>query len=987
MIKNIKIHLSILLTFCILISVLVMPVNAVPTKKLISFNNDSLINGDFEVGIEGMTPYGWGMKSIESNFAFSSANDYTQFFTLKTRQDGERKVAELKKNGPGYAVMSSSPIPVWQDANNFGDYLISFDYKIAEINFTPRANCSKCIGNGYAECTFQNHWMGISTLIRQYDKDGNLLDANGNVTTSSTYNQHIYCTDTRKLTIGQEVMSDYDTVKYTVKPFSNTAYVELFIGFGTYENYAFPRILFDNAKFEQIQNNFLFNGDFEDVTSMADGGRTLGTPGPLGWIVYGVNQTGTSYSGYESYNTRYELTVDTENVTVKRKENGTSTENEVTLVNHYAKYKLTDAYMNNGSAPKAYCLATSNKMAIPTDAGKTMSVSYKFKSYAADNNLEYNAWDNSDYRPSVRVNFYKADGSHIGSNYGRFTNLLPSDAPVTDWTEYSYNITIPASSHEAAFFTISFYQGAAMKDAINAVYCFDDINIKYTITDESEASGWSEITVNYDGTLNKDTPTAYNANYSLSTVYDSKRGDVIRLCGSDRRDTQWATGYVAYMSPEKITVSPGEKIIATFDFKVEGFDIATRYHYVNGGILTGNIFANAMSPQIVIHYYNENDEYIGKGAISGFIKENTNWTTAVGGTRAISGAAYIKWGIAIFSGRVHGSAWIEHYYDNIVIKHESDPYWQSAEHSAVIDNTKINLFDKVMLSNCDVNDDTNANILDLVKLGNALVSDVSNKSADINKSGKADAEDSLLLRLKLLGIDAEEEIGGFLAGEAAKTLKDKTAIFFGDSITEAYYSWPLQMAHNYGAKTINAGVRGATVSTTIPGNRVVQQMDAYEDNEYDYVILHGGTNDGITRTKVGEISSGFDPANFDTSTYAGGLEELIYNAYTKFPNSKIGFIVNYAIPLGTGGTVNNMDAYYTVAKQICDKWNVPYFDLYFGTVPGTNISYSYDLLEMDKGIYCETGPEDVHLNGSGYERIAPYIGDWMARMENNQKDF
>lgn len=977
--------LSVLLVFCLLLGVSVIPANAVPTKKYVELENEILLNGDFEVGIEGMTPYGWGLKSIESNFKFSTTNDFTQFYTLKTQLDEDKKVALLQKNGPGYVVMASSPIPVWQDENNFGDYLISFDYRVAEINFTPRASCSSCTNNGYSECTFRNHWMGISTLIRQFDKDGNVLDAAGNITTDQTFNQQVYCTSTRSLAIGHEVMSDYETVKYTVKPSPNTAYIELYIGFGTYDNIAFPKVFFDNVKFEQIDNGFLFNGDFEDETLMADGGRTLGTAGPLGWINYGVNGTGLSYSGYEIYNTRYMLNTASENVTVKRKENGTSEEKEETVVNHYAEYRLTDTYMNDTGA-KGYCLAASNKMAIPAEAGKTMTVSYKFKSYAADSSKEYNAWDSSDYKPSIRVNFYKADGSHIGGNYGRFTNLVPSDAAVADWTEYSYNFTIPADSHGAAFFTVSFYQGAAMKDLINAVYCFDDINIKYAVTDESEASQWSEISVNYDGSKNENA-TVFNAQYSLSLVNDAKRGEVIRLTGSDRTGTQWATGYVAYMSPEKIDVLPGEKIVATFDFKVEGFGLASRYHYVNGGILTGNIFANAMAPQILIHYYNENDEYIGKAAISGFIKADTDWTTAVGGTRAIANAAYIKWGIAIYSGRVQGASWIEHYYDNIVVKHENDPYWQSDEHKAVIENTKINLFDKVMLSDCDVNDDNNTDILDLVKLNEALGQGSDNELVDINKSGKLENEDSLLLRWKLIGIDAEEEISGNISGESAKALNDKTAVFFGDSITEAYYSWPLWMAQNYGAKTVNAGVRGASVSTAFPNNRVIEQMDAYKGNDYDYVILHGGTNDAQTRTAVGEVSEGFDPASFNTATYAGGLEELIYNAYTNFPNSKIGFIVNYAIPLGTVGNASDMSAYFTIAKEICDKWNVPYIDLFFGTVPGTDISYSLDLLDMDKGIYGETGVHDVHINGAGYERLAPYIGDWMANIAENERPF
>ena len=77
-----------------------------------------------------------------------------------------------------------------------------------------------------------------------------------------------------------------------------------------------------------------------------------------------------------------------------------------------------------------------------------------------------------------------------------------------------------------------------------------------------------------------------------------------------------------------------------------------------------------------------------------------------------------------------------------------------------------------------------------------------------------------------------------------------------------------------------------------------------------------------------------------------------------------------------------MSAYFLEAKKICEKWGVPYLDLYFGTteVDGKQVSYSSDLLLTDTDTYfVEEG--DVHLSAEVYDVISPYIGEWIATMK------
>ncbi|MEF9968303.1 MAG: SGNH/GDSL hydrolase family protein, partial [Longicatena sp.] len=84
-------------------------------------------------------------------------------------------------------------------------------------------------------------------------------------------------------------------------------------------------------------------------------------------------------------------------------------------------------------------------------------------------------------------------------------------------------------------------------------------------------------------------------------------------------------------------------------------------------------------------------------------------------------------------------------------------------------------------------------------------------------------------------------------------LTGKSAIFFGDSITDASYKdedharwgWAGRVGTYNGMKWTNAAVDGAAISTgwdAYKDNRVIRQLENHKES-YDYVILHGGMND------------------------------------------------------------------------------------------------------------------------------------------------
>ena len=221
-------------------------------------------------------------------------------------------------------------------------------------------------------------------------------------------------------------------------------------------------------------------------------------------------------------------------------------------------------------------------------------------------------------------------------------------------------------------------------------------------------------------------------------------------------------------------------------------------------------------------------------------------------------------------------------------------------------------------------------------------------------------------------------------------LKGKSVLFVGDSICDALYEdalnlsyagWAGRIIEENGMTGVNRGTSGASLSNTRadagePGT-IYQQLQAEAGKTYDYVILHGGVNDAWDSVAVGTMTSGTN-ASFDRDTYAGGLEATIKYAKETFPTAKIGYIINFSLPSQTStGKLADMSAYFEMGKKICDKWGIPYLNLY-----GDNdFNQNYIKSHTDKGLY-----DFVHPNTTGYNVLAPVINDWMKTIDTEYED-
>ena len=207
-------------------------------------------------------------------------------------------------------------------------------------------------------------------------------------------------------------------------------------------------------------------------------------------------------------------------------------------------------------------------------------------------------------------------------------------------------------------------------------------------------------------------------------------------------------------------------------------------------------------------------------------------------------------------------------------------------------------------------------------------------------------------------------------------LYKKTVLFVGDSITEGQVEWykgknivgwPGRIIEGNKMAGKNKGVSGASISNCRKTNTVLAQLQAESKTKYDFVIIHGGVNDAWDVAPVGTISEGFD-AELDMSTFAGGLETTFKYAKETFKDAQFGYIINFKINRSDVGKLADMSEYFDIAKQICDKWEIPYLDLYNDEDFNNNVlkykEYTnlYDL---------------IHPSSAGFDVLAPVISDWM----------
>ena len=147
-------------------------------------------------------------------------------------------------------------------------------------------------------------------------------------------------------------------------------------------------------------------------------------------------------------------------------------------------------------------------------------------------------------------------------------------------------------------------------------------------------------------------------------------------------------------------------------------------------------------------------------------------------------------------------------------------------------------------------------------------------------------------------------------------------------------------------------------------------------NDADYIILEGGINDFWNKVPLGEITPNYS-SSLDDTTFCGAFESMLKQAILKWQGKKIGFIIVHKInntyyPYGNS-TPGKFELYREKMIEICNKWSIPYLDLF--NCSGLNVN-----IQEIKQKYTTNG-DGTHPNADGYEKFyVPKIEAWMRTL-------
>ena len=228
----------------------------------------------------------------------------------------------------------------------------------------------------------------------------------------------------------------------------------------------------------------------------------------------------------------------------------------------------------------------------------------------------------------------------------------------------------------------------------------------------------------------------------------------------------------------------------------------------------------------------------------------------------------------------------------------------------------------------------------------------------------------------------------------------KTAIFCGDSICEAIYDngkgWAGFIGNKNNMIWKNYGISGATI-TKETGHTSILNLSSTMETEYpnaDYIIFEGGTNDADV---IGSILNGNTPAKFgsydmtdysgsyDDTTFCGAVEKLFYRMITVWDKKKIGFIIAHKMgKVNTGYTdaTNNRRAYFGTIMTLCEKWGIPFINLWDGCYLNPSIGTCYNSNLSGEENRAQGYPiyDGQHLSTEGYGVVSPMIEAWMKTL-------
>ncbi|WP_410981225.1 GDSL-type esterase/lipase family protein [Bacillus pacificus] len=196
-------------------------------------------------------------------------------------------------------------------------------------------------------------------------------------------------------------------------------------------------------------------------------------------------------------------------------------------------------------------------------------------------------------------------------------------------------------------------------------------------------------------------------------------------------------------------------------------------------------------------------------------------------------------------------------------------------------------------------------------------------------------------------------------------LVGKKINLLGDSITAGHTlgfsnTWGYAIAKRNKMNVRNYGINGtclAGTSNASGASMATRYVDM--DNESDYIIVMGGTNDQGS----GNIPIGTDD-DVTVDTFKGALNVLCKGLIEKYPKSKIGFMTPYHNHNNANGNGAKIIDYVNAIIEICGNYGIPVLDNYRsgGLLPVNAVQRSALMM-----------PDGIHPTAEGHQFISKRI--------------
>ena len=114
------------------------------------------------------------------------------------------------------------------------------------------------------------------------------------------------------------------------------------------------------------------------------------------------------------------------------------------------------------------------------------------------------------------------------------------------------------------------------------------------------------------------------------------------------------------------------------------------------------------------------------------------------------------------------------------------------------------------------------------------------------------------------------------------------------------------------------------------------------------------------------------------------MESIFYRARIEYwPNAKVCFIIAQKMGLSDrAAVVNNRYAYFQAAMEICEKWDIPYLNLWDGSTLDPNNPEMYDPSKDAEGNEQASSMyrDGQHLTAKGYDYTTELIDTWLKSL-------